>query len=78
MNKVLSKGDTRRFLVINTTDYNGDNTYTVQETDLAGTVELGFDGTDEQSLIKKMNVGDVLGHDNEFAPYIGVYVMRVA
>ncbi len=78
MNKVLVEGDTRRFLVINTPEYNGDNKYTVQEADLAGTMKLGFTGTVEQGLIEDLKVGDVLGHNNEFAPYTGVYVMRVA
>ena len=78
MNKVLSKGDTRRFLVINTPEYNGDTKYTVQEADLYGTQELGFTGTVEQGLIERLKVGEVLGHNNEFAPYTGVYVMRVA
>lgn len=78
MNKVLVKGDTRRFLVINTSAYNGDRKYTVQEADFAGTKELGFIEAAEQSKIDELPVGGILGQNNEFAPLDGVYVMRIA
>ena len=78
MTKKIIEGDTRRFLVINTTRYNLDGKYTVHETDFAGTQELGFVEPSEQSKIDELHVGGILGENNEFAPYTGVYVMRVA
>lgn len=78
MNKVLVKGDTRRFLVINASEYNGVGEYKVQEADFAGTKELGFVSSAEQDKINELRVGGILGQNNEFAPFEGVYVMRIA
>lgn len=69
--------DTRRFLVINTVEYNEDGKYTVQDTDFEGLAFLGFD-PEELALIDTIGVGRMLGGKGEFAPYEGVYVMRVA
>ena len=77
MNKVLVKGDTRRFLVINTSAYNGNRKYTVQEADFTGIKEFGFVAS-AQGKIDELHVGDVLGQNNEFSPLDGVYVMRIA
>lgn len=78
MTKKIIEGDTRRFLVINTTRYNLDDKYTVHETDFAGTQELGFIEPKHQRAIDDLHVGDILGQHNEFCPYKGLYVMRVA
>lgn len=69
--------DTRRFLVVNTVEYNEDGKYTVQDTDFEGLEGLGFD-PEELTLIDTIGIGRMLGGDGEFAPYEGVYVMRVA
>lgn len=68
--------DTRRFLVINTVEYNADGKYTVQDTDYEGLHDLGFDN-DEKKAIGEIGIGEVLGGNDEFSVF-GVYVMRVA
>ncbi len=78
MTKKIIEGDARRFLVINTTKYNLDGKYTVHETDFAGTQELGFIEPEHQRAIDSLPIGGILGQNTEFAPYRGLYVMRVA
>lgn len=66
-------GDTRVFAVINTTDYNQDDLWTIVTgyiEDLAG---LGFDEVDIER-IDGLNVGGIL---NDF-DFNGVIVIRVA
>lgn len=79
--------DTRRFLVINTTEYNGDGRYAVTDVEYSELKGMGFD-EEEMGWIDELSVGDRLGVSkkdvdreqldlNAFT-YIGVYVMRVA
>ena len=65
--------DARRFLVINTVEYNGDGKYTVQDTDFEGLKDLGF-LPEELEEIDPLVIGDTA---DVFAEP-GVYVMRVA
>ena len=79
--------DTRRFLVINTTEYNGDGRYAVSDVEYNELKGMGFD-EEELKSIDELFVGDRLGVSkkdvdreqlelNAFM-FIGVYVMRVA
>lgn len=79
--------DTRRFLVIYTTEYNGDGRYAVTDVDYNELSAMDFN--DEEIMrIDRLSVGDRLGISNEDVdreeltfnafPYVGVYVMRVA
>lgn len=66
-------GDTRVFVVINTTDYNADNRWYVSTASIDDLENLGFD-TVERERIDGLNVGGIL---NDFDFY-GVIVIRVA
>ena len=68
--------DARRFLVINTVEYNADGKYTVQDTDFDGLKGLGFE-EEEVNKIDQLGIGDMLGADEDFSEF-GVYVMRIA
>lgn len=79
--------DTRHFLVINTTEYNGDGRYAVTDVEYSELKGLGFN-EEEIEWIDELSVGDRLGVsrkdvdremlDNNAFIYIGLYVMRVA
>lgn len=67
-------GDTRVFLVINTTDYNADCRWAVTKSSIDDLMDLGFDAV-EIERIDGLNVGGIL---NDFDFYGGVIVIRVA
>ena len=66
-------GDTRVFVVINTTDYNADNRWYVSTASIDDLENLGFDAV-ERERIDGLNVGGIL---NDFDFY-GVIVIRIA
>ena len=66
-------GDTRVFLVVNTTDYNADCRWAVTMSSIDDLKDLGFDAV-ERERIDGLNVGGIL---NDFDFY-GVIVIRVA
>lgn len=79
--------DTRHFLVINTTEYNGEGRYAVTDVEYSELEEMGFN-EEEMVRIDELSVGDRLGVSrkdvdrkkldlNAFT-YIGLYVIRVA
>lgn len=68
-------GDVRRFLVVNTTEYNNDGKYGVQDTDFSHLTDLGFNSKEELDAINNLEVGQMIGGIFDFN---GVYVMRVA
>lgn len=82
MDKIILSVDTRRFLVINTTNYNNDNNAMVQIADIDGCMNLGWNPdetnfnirSNSQRFIDEMQVGDVL-ESNDFN---GAYLMRIA
>lgn len=75
------KGDIRRFLTINTTDYNGDGVYAVFDCTYAELPNIGWSFSDEYvpvgdikaMTIDQMGIGDIVLGDNA-----GAYLMRVA
>lgn len=67
------KGDTRVFAVINTTDYNNDNRWSVVTVGIDDLSDLGFDA-EAIERIDGMNVGGML---DDF-DFLGVIVIRVA
>ncbi len=74
-------GDIRKFLVINTTEYNEDGNYAVQvvgydELEGLGIIEkevLSRVSDNEDVYVGDLNVGDIATTD-----YKGAYVMRIA
>ena len=76
-------GDIRRYIVINTTDYNGgDGQFLVAQASYDELKELGIENENETfhinysekwSSVRDMSVGDILLLDEE-----GAYIMRVA
>ena len=66
-------GDTRVFVVINTTDYNADNRWSAVNASIDDLKDLGFNAVDVER-IDGLNVGGIL---NDFDFY-GVIVIRVA
>ena len=66
-------GDTRVFVVINTTDYNADSRWAVTQSGFDGLEGLGFPAVDRER-IDGLNVGGIL---NDF-DFNGVIVIRVA
>lgn len=66
-------GDTRVFLVINTTEYNGDGKWAVQDSSFGNLDGLGFQA-DDLELIDRLAIGDML----DVFDYDGVIVIRVA
>lgn len=67
------KGDTRVFVVINTTDYNEDHRWSVVNAEIDDLAGLGFDEV-EIERIDGLNVGGIL---NDF-DFNGVIVIRIA
>ena len=67
------KGDTRVFVVINTTDYDNDTAWSVVTANVYDLAGLGFDNAD-QERIDGLNVGGILT-DFDFD---GVIVIRIA
>lgn len=67
----LTNKDVRRFLLINTVEYNGDGRYIVSDVAFDGLEEYGVDD-EEKCEADRMRVGDIQRFD------IGFYVMRVA
>jgi hypothetical protein len=69
MNRI--ENDTRHFLVINTTAYNNDGKYAVQDVEFSGLEPLGFD-LDELNTIDLLLVGETTSPDR------GLIVIRIA
>lgn len=67
------KGDTRVFLVINTTEYNNDGKYAAVDAKFSELSGLGFDA-DEQDAIDRLPIGEVC---KDF-DCKGVIVIRIA
>lgn len=72
---MIIEGNAKRFLVINTVEYNNDGCWCVQDAsaNLSELNGLGFDGADVER-IWELGVGDMLS-DFDFQ---GVIVIRVA
>ena len=66
-------GDTRTFVVINTTEYNNDGRWCIQTAGFADLPELGFD-EEAVKRIEQIGVGSML---DDFDFY-GVIVIRIA
>ena len=64
--------DTRHFLVINTTEYNEDGKYCVQDAVLDDLEGLGFEIDEISNTIELLSVGDVAHIDK------GVLIIRVS
>lgn len=62
----------RKFIVINTSDYNGDGEYYVTEINLKNYERFGLEEYGDK--LREMKVGDLFEYD---WPSGGVYVMRV-
>ena len=65
-------GDARRFLLINTTDYNGDHEYGARDVSMADLPDYGVDDELDLKNANELKVGGIFRLD------IGVYLMRVA
>lgn len=65
-------GDTRRYLLINTTRYNDDGKYNVIDCGYAELFELGFN-VEDKKMINRLEVDSILTTD-----FVGAYLMRVA
>ena len=61
----------KKFIVINTAEYNGDNTYAVTEFSADNYEDIGID-ENEMREYDKMSVGEISQTD-----YVGCVVMRV-
>ena len=65
-------GDTRRYLLINTTRYNDDGKYSVIDCGYAELFELGSN-IEDKKMIDRLEVDSILTTD-----FVGAYLMRVA
>lgn len=66
------EGSVKVFVVINTTSYTNDGKYAVTTANLGEMKELGFDDSDINNILNKMDVDNIETFD------IGCYVMRIA
>ena len=66
------EGNNKRFVVINSTNYNEDNNYSVKVVDSNELAEIGFD---KENMLKlsTMKVDDLC-----YTDYVGCYVIRIA
>ena len=75
-------GDVRRFIIINTTEYNGDGKYGVIDCSYNELADYGFRPDDETDLtinnryVKADDMG--IGEVAESTSYRGAYLMRIA
>lgn len=65
-------GDARRFLLINTTEYNGDHEYGARDISMSELPDYGVDDELDLKNANELKVGGIFRLD------IGVYLMRVA
>lgn len=66
------QGNNKMFVVINSTNYNNDNNYSVQVANLSELAELGFD-KEQRNKLDEADVDDLM-----FTDYTGCYVIRIA
>ena len=82
-NGEIAIGDIRKFLVINTTDYNGDGQYGVFVADTKDLEHYGIEPTRKQFEIvntrREVSADDMgVGEVAESTDFHGAYLMRIA